>query len=330
MENKTINAESLLLLIWRNRKLFILVGTAAVIISAIGSFMIPIKYKAACTMFPSKTVSLSMVERGIPAHGVELFGEEEQGERMLAILNSSALMNKMIVKYNLFKHYNIDVNSGSKNDQMSAATREHIQFERTRYGSVNIIVWDQNPDTAALIANDLGKTFDVVMNQMIAEGQNQNYKSLEREYNNLLIQVKEVQDTMRFFENLGVVSDEEPWAALLDRETQAMQKGGKFYEDVKQQVENNRKYRSIYRSFFTKEPFLQKRVEALKSNLDQLSSDANSTMAHKYIADYASPPDKKAYPVRWLIVVVSTISSVFLLLTLLVILQKIKQLKQIA
>lgn len=330
MENKTINAESLLLLIWRNRKLFILVGIAAVIFSSIGSFMIPIKYKAACTIFPSKTTSLSMVERGIPAHGVELFGEEEAGERMLAILNSSALMNTMIVKYNLFKHYDIDVKSPSKNDQMSAATREHIQFERTRYGSVNIIVWDQNPDTAALIANDLGKNFDIVMNSMISEGQKQNFLSLEREYNSLLNQVKAVQDTMRFFENLGVVSDEEPWAALLQRETEAMQKGGKFYEDVKQQVENNKKYRSIYRSFFTKEPFLQKRVEALKSNLDQLSSDVNSTMAHKYVSEYAAPPDKKAYPVRWLIVVVSTISSVFLLLTLLVIFQKIKQLKALA
>ena len=192
------------------------------------------------------------------------------------------------------------------------------------------LVSPQSPDTAALIANDLGKNFDVVMNSMIAEGQKQNYQSLEREYNSLLKQVQDVQDTMRFFENLGVVSDEEPWAALILRETEAMKSGGKFYEEVKQQVENNKKYRSIYRSFFTKEPFLQKRVEALKSNLDQLSSDANSTMAHKYISEYASPPDRKAYPVRWLIVVVSTVSAVFLLLTLLVILQKIKQLKALA
>lgn len=328
MENKTISAEPLLLLIWKNRKLFILVGVLAVIASSIGSFMIPIKYKAACTMFPSKTTSLSMVERGIPAHGVELFGEEEEGERMLAILNSSALMNAMITKYNLFKHYNIDVKSATKNDQMSAATREHIQFERTRYGSVNIIVWDQNPDTAALIANDLGKTFDIIMNGMIAEGQKQNYQSLEREYLALLKEEEEVKDTMAYYENMGVVGDEEPWSAMLDRETEALQKGGKFAEDTKQVMDANRKYRSIYLIFYTKLPFLVKRVEALKSNLDQLKSDMNSTMSHKYVSDYASPPDKKAYPVRWLIVVVSTVSSVFLLLTLLVILQKIKQLKE--
>jgi capsular polysaccharide biosynthesis protein len=327
MENKPLNAEPLLVLIWKNRKLFIVAGILAAIVSSVASFMIPVKYKAACTMFPSKTHSLSMVERGIPAHGVELFGEEEEGERMLAILNSSALMNTMIDKYKLFKHYNIDLKSDTKNDQMAGAIREHIQFERTRYGSVNIIVWDQNPDTAALIANDLGRTFDKVMNSMISEGQTQNYISLEREYQSLLEQVKEVQDTMRFFENLGVVSDEEPWAALIERETEAMMRGGKLLQDIQPVMEANRKYRSIYRSFFTKEPFLQKRVEALKSNLDQLQSDARSTMAHKYIADYASPPDKKAYPVRWLVVVVSTVSAIFLLLTLLVILQKIRQLK---
>ena len=58
---------------------------------------------------------------------------------MLAILNSSALMNMVITKFDLFKHYEIDLNNPSKNDLMAAATREHIQFERTRYVSVNII-----------------------------------------------------------------------------------------------------------------------------------------------------------------------------------------------
>jgi hypothetical protein len=142
-----------------------------------------------------------------------------------------------------------------------------------------------------------------------------------------MLQVKAIQDTMAYFESLGVVSDEEPWAALIERETEALKQGGRLLEEIKPVMEANRKYRSIYRSFFTKNPFLIKRVEALKSNLDQLKSDMNSTMSHKYVVDYAAAPDKKAYPVRWLVVVVSTVSTVFLLLTLLVIMQKIKQLQ---
>jgi uncharacterized protein involved in exopolysaccharide biosynthesis len=325
MENKSINAEPLLVLIWKNRKLFIIVGVLAAVVSSVASFMIPIKFKSVASMFPAKTTSLSMVERGIPAQGVELFGEEEEGERMLAIL-----MNQIISKYDLFKHYKIDVKSATKNDQMAAATREHIQFQRTRYGSVDIIVWDANPDTAALIANDLARNFDIVKNGMISESQKQNYESLNREYLSLLKQVKEVQDTMAFFENLGVVSDEEPWAALIEQETEAMKQGGKLLAEIKPVMEANRKYRSIYRSFFTKNPFLIKRVEALKSNLDQIQSDVNSSMSHKYVIDYAAASDKKAYPVRWLVVVVSTVSAIFLLLTLLVIFQKIKQLQTAA
>lgn len=330
MENKQINAEPLLVLIWKNRKLFIIVGILAAVISSVASFMIPVKFKSVASMFPAKTTSLSIVERGIPAHGVELFGEEEEGERMLAILNSSALMNIIINKYALFKHYKIDVKSATKNDQMAAAIREHIQFQRTRYGSVDIIVWDANPDTAYLIANDIARNFDVVKNNMIAESQKQNYLSMEKDYKDLLSQVKAIQDTMTRYENMGVVSDEEPWAALIEQETEAMKQGGKMLEEVRAKMEANRKYHSIYRSYFTKSPFLIKRTEALKSNLDQLKADMTSSMSHKYVIDYAAASDKKAYPVRWLVVVVSTVSTIFLLLTLLVILQKIKQLQTAA
>lgn len=327
MENNKINAEPLLLLIWKNRKLFIAITILAVIGSSIASFMMPVKFKAACTMFPAKTTSLSIVERGIPAHGVELFGEEEEGERMLAILNSSALMNMVITKFDLFKHYEIDLNNPSKNDLMAAATREHIQFERTRYGSVNIIVWDKDPKMCADIANYIADVFDVIKNKMIAEAQMKNKKVLDMQYADLLKQIQELEDTMSTLRAMGVVGEDEALAAMIERQTIAMQKGGDFAAKANEQMKNNDKYGSLYMGYFNKLTYLTKRTEALKSNIDQLTSDINSTMAHKFMVDYAAAPDKKAYPVRWLVVAVSTVTSVFLFLVLLVVLQKIKSLK---
>jgi uncharacterized protein involved in exopolysaccharide biosynthesis len=327
MENKTISAEPLLLLIWKNRKLFIITGILAVALSAAGSFMIPVKFKASCTMFPAKAVSLSIVERGIPAHGVELFGEEEEGERMLAILNSSALMNEVIAKFDLFKHYEIDPKGESKNDLMAAATKEHIKYERTRYGEVIVTVWDKDPKMAADIANFIANTVDGVKNKMIAEAQTENRKVLDLQYNDLLTQIKTLEDTMAKLRRIGVVMEEEPLAALIEQQTAAMIKGGSMAQEVNQRMDNNYKYGSVYSGFYQKLTYLTKRTEALKSNIDQLTSDINSTMKHKFMVDYAAPPDRKAYPVRWLVVAVSTVTSVFLLLVLLVILQKIKSLK---
>jgi len=330
MENKSLSTEPLLVLIWKKRKLFIIAGILAAGISSVASFFIPIKFKSICSIIPSKSNSLPLGERLLPPHGVELFGQEAEGERMLAILNSSQVTNEIIARHNLFKHYNIDKNSATHNDQMAAAIKEHIEFERTRHGSVDIRVWDANTDTAANIANDVARLFDVIQNKMIMENAQQNYQAMKKQYDMVLEDVKALNDTMTSLRKLGVVGEQEALAALLERQTIAMQKGGKFAEEVNQQVKNNEMYGGVYISFYSRMNVLMKRVEDLKGNMQQLKSDATGGMSHKFTVDRAYAPDKKAYPVRWLVVVVSTISTLFLLLALLVVLQKIKQLKAIA
>lgn len=330
MENKTINSEPLLVLIWKNLKLFIIAGILAVGISATASFFIPIKFKATCSIFPAKSNSLPLGERLLPPHGVELFGEEAEGERMLAILHSSQLTNEIIARHNLYKHYEIDLKSASKNDLMAAAIKEKIHYERTRHGSVDITVWDANPDSAANIANDIAKMYDVIQNRIIAENAMKNYQAMNRQYQLALKEVQQLQDTLTALRELGVVGEQEALAALLERQTLAMQKGGKFAEEVNQQVKNNEKYGGIFIAYYAQVTALTKRVDLLRGNVDQLWSDATEPISHKYTVDYAYPPDKKAYPVRWLVVAVSTISTLFLLLALLVVLQKIKQLRATA
>jgi hypothetical protein len=330
MENKTLSAEPLLLLIWKKRKLFIIAGILAAVVSAGASFMIPIKFKSTCSIFPTKSNSLPLGERILPPHGTELFGEEAEGERMLAILNSSQLTNAIITRHNLFKHYDIDPKSSTKNDLMAAAIKEHIQYERTRHGSVDIIVWDANPDTAANVANDIAYLFDQVQNKVIMENAQQNYLAMKKQYDLMLEDMHQLQDTMTSLRKMGVVGEQEALAALLERQTLAMQKGGQFAEEVNQQVKNNELYGGVYIAFYSRMNVLAKRLETLEGNVEQLRSDAMGGISHKYTIDRAYAPDKKAYPIRWLVVVVSTISTLFLLLALLVVLQKISQLKRAA
>ena len=50
----------------------------------------------------------------------------------------------------------------------------------------------------------------------------------------------------------------------------------------------------------------------METSYEQAESDANSYLSHKFIVEKAYPAEKKAYPIRWLIVVLSTfISSSF-------------------
>ncbi|MBT7243698.1 MAG: hypothetical protein HN879_09805, partial [Flavobacteriaceae bacterium] len=94
------------LLKWK-KPLILLCVIAAVVSSAI-SLIIEEKYKSVVVMFPAATNSLSkalIAESNGGKYDVMSFGEEEQAEQMLQVLNSDHIRTRICKKYNLLKHY---------------------------------------------------------------------------------------------------------------------------------------------------------------------------------------------------------------------------------
>ena len=79
------------------------------------------------------------------------------------------------------------------------------------------------------------------------------------------------------------------------------------------------------KSFQVKVEFLSERLATMETSYEQAESDANSFLSHKFIVEKASASERKAYPVRWLIVVLSTISSLIFLLIYMLFSEKIKR-----
>ena len=79
---------------------------------------------------------------------INAFGEEEQAEQLLQILNSDEISGYIREKYNLMKHY------GIKNNEQYALTstvkeyQDNVTFKRTEFNSVRIDVLDHDKDTA--------------------------------------------------------------------------------------------------------------------------------------------------------------------------------------
>ena len=72
---------------------------------------------------------------------------------------------------------------------------------------------------------------------------------------------------------------------------------------------------------------MTERIATMQTAFEQAEADANSSISHKFIVDIAYPAEKKAYPIRWLIVVISTFSAVLFSVILLLFKEKIKELK---
>ena len=162
-----LESTSLLFLLVRWRKSLIIIFLITLVGSIVfsGPAFITPKYRASVIFFPSATNSISkaiMEESNSEKQDILAFGEEEQAEQMLQILNSDEIRETIIKKYDLLNHYNIQSDAEYPMTDLYQKIKNNISFTRTEYMSVRIDVLDKDPQMAADIANDISSLVDSV------------------------------------------------------------------------------------------------------------------------------------------------------------------------
>lgn len=324
MTSSEHNSYDLISFLWKNRKPLIVVGIVTFLSSAIVSLLIEEKFESTVTLYPTKTSSVTFNENITEDQSVSKFGEDEEAEQMLQILESSSIREKIITKYNLMTHYEIDLDAKYLNTALTKTYIENINFKRNNNGAVLINVLDKSPDTAALIANDIASLFDSIKNSMIHERAKTDFVIKKQKLNKIKSQMQSLRDTMTSLSSMGVVIDD-AYRALTEGYVNA--KDPEMKKSFKTKMNMTEKYGSVLKSFQIKAGFLSKRLANMETTYEQAESDANSYLSHKFVVEKAYPAEKKAYPIRWLIVVLSTFSSLLLGISGLLIKNKIDLLK---
>lgn len=294
------------------------------VISAVVAFLLPPLYLSTAIVFPAATGSVSFSEQRNAKAGTMDFGEEEQAEQLVQILQSSQIRDKIIQEFNLFQHYRIDANATNKNYRINEAYNNHISFSRTRYGSIRVDVLDENPKKAAKIANKIIDLIDTVKNDMIFERTRPAFKVNERK----LIQMKKDRDVilkkLDSLADLGVIA--------LDVRSNLFQayvdaKNPKDREELKKKIDINMKYGAMYDGleYMRNEKIVK--IEDFNVSYEQAESDANTKFNHKFVVERAVEADKKDQPKRLIIILVTTISSLIFAVFALLFWEKYKELK---
>ena len=68
--------------------------------------------------------------------------------------------------------------------------------------------------------------------------------------------------------------------------------------------------------------FQREQLSFLRTKFIEAQVNAELKLPHKYVVQKAQIPERKSYPIRWLIVIVTTISSLILALFVLLFLEK--------
>jgi len=318
------NAEDLIQFIWDKRKVLITITLLATIAAVIYSLVIEEKFKSVVTLYPAMSNTVAFTDEVHAEQSAAQFGEEEQAEQMIQILSSEDVRGRIINKYKLMEHYDIDAASGLANTSLMKIYNSNISFSRTRFGSVLIQVLDKDPKMAANIANDISKFIDTAKNRMINKRSQEALYVAEKERNKLIAEIQIITDSLTSLNRIGVV-DKETRPTLITALANA--KDGGTRKIIKQKINATDKFGSIYANYENKLEWMNIRLSTKEAVYEQIKSDATSIFSHKFVVERAYPSEKKAYPVRWLIVAVSAISTFLFAIVLLLILQKVNQLR---
>ncbi|MFN4951015.1 MAG: Wzz/FepE/Etk N-terminal domain-containing protein [Flavobacteriales bacterium] len=317
-------SEGLIQFIWINRKKLMLFTFTAAVISGVVAFLMTPLYLSTAVVFPAATSSVSFSEQRNAKAAAMDFGEEEQAEQLVQILQSSRIRDKVVTEFDLMKHYEINENGANKYFKLNEAYNNHISFNRTRFGSIRIDVLDENPALAAKIANKIVDLIDTVKNEMIAERTVPAFKVNERK----LAQMKRDRDAilrkLDSLADLGVIA--------LDVRSNLFQayvdsKNPEDRAELKKKIDVNMKYGAMYDGleYMRNEKIVK--IEDFNISYEQAESDANTKFNHKFIVERAVKADKKEKPKRSVIILVSTLAAFFIGLFSLLLWEKYKELR---
>lgn len=319
--------QNLLVFIWKKRlTISIITGVATIAAIVISLLMTPM-FKSTAIVFPAATSTVSFSEqRNAKASSMD-FGEEEHADQLVQILQSSRIRNRIVQQFKLFQHYEIDQNDPNKNFKLNKAYNDHIQFVRTRYGSIEISVLDKDRELAAKIANKIVDLIDTVKNDMVKERTIPAFQINQRKRDMLQREINEIFSRLDSLSALGVVSSEVR-ANLHEAINNA--KSAEHRAEFQRQKEVNEKYGAAYDGLEELRDEKILKLTKFEDSYEQSESDANAAFNHKFVVESAVVADKKDKPKRMIIVLLAFIGAFVFSVFALLVKDRIAELRRVA
>ncbi len=322
------NSSNLIIFAYKKRKPLLIITVIAIIVSIIVSYTIKPRYESSVILFPASSSSISqdLFRDNVSSKDILKLGEDEEVEQLLQILHSDNIKNMIIKKYDLIQHYNIDTASAYPITKLNKEFDKNFSFSPTQFMSIEIKVLDTDPKLAADMANDVASFIDTTMNNMQKERALKALKLVENQYFSLKNRIKTLEDSLQILRGFGVLDYQKQAEVISDGYSQALiAKNNNAIKILGKKLDALSIYGGPYLSTANHIWTLNKQLSSLEEKYSEAQVDAYQDLPHKFIVNNAQIAEKKSYPIRWLIVSISTVSTFILALLLLIIIDNFKR-----
>ena len=322
------------------KKEIIYTCVAAALLSIVVALLLP-KYFKSTTTFYAASTDLASPERifGEANDAMEYYGEAEDIDRVITIAESNEVTEFMIDKFDLYERYDIDTSKVEAPYYVRLEFADMYKLKQTKYDAIVLSVEDKDPKTAAEMATAARNKTSEILSRLIKESQNEvlnTYRNSIAEGEKNVVMVNDsLQRTRDRFKVYNTQSQSAGIARAMQQargkllineiELEEMGKQGRINRDTlvrrnsiiaatKFQIKELQKDLDLFNSGMAQVTFLETLQEEAS---EQLSEDKeryakylaayNSSFPTIHIVENARIPLIKSRPIRWLIVVASTI-----------------------
>lgn len=334
MNSSKLNQDSIKLItkLYKWRKKLAIITLSAAVISIIASFIISPQYRGTAIVFPARTFSVAklLVEQnaGNQEDYMEL-GDEDDAEKLLQIFNSDDIRELIANEYDLWTHWKVPKDNVYSYHYLKQKWDEMVSFKRTDYVSIRIDVLDYQSDRAAKIANSIVAYADTIKHRMTRQVALQAFEIVKEEYNNYLNNVQELEDSLQSIRMLGIMDFKNETEAYAKAMAKATAKGDvAAMNKLQAKIDVLEKYGMAYLDLQEKLKKYRFKYPVIKGKYDEAFVNVNKHLPSNFVVNKAIRNEKKAKPVRALIVLISTFSAFLLAFSYLLISERFGEFKK--
>lgn len=260
------------------------------------------KYKSTAVVYPVNILPYSM---------------ESPTEQLLQLFNSADVRQMMVEHFGLPVHYSIDTSGGAGKTKLYNIYDENVLVRKTEFESIKIDIYDVSPDTAAAMVNGL---IDCV---------NLKARRLQRSKTKEVVKIfrEQLDSKLRQIDSLERIMGElRVRYGLLDYDVQSKEATKNYLKLVSDGASRDKMHAidSLMHNLESKGGTLVSVTEQLdglrqsyneiKVEYDRSVSDLTKELTYSNVVARPYAADAKSYPVRSLVVLVCSLSTLLLAL----------------
>lgn len=296
---------SMAALVLRHWRLFAAVAVLAAVASTVlsGPGFIKPRYRSRAVVYPVNLNSYSI---------------ETQSDQLMQLLESNSIRDSLITRFGLAAHYTVDTAWRGGRAALYNLYNERVSIQKTRYESVELEVTDEDPALARAMVLEVLAQADLLARRLQRHTSAELLGVVQLGLRNAKQRMDTIEGRLDLLRRTqGLLDYGAQTKEFSKGYVRALASGGRQPQEITAGLKALEDHGGEFLRLSLLNKALVKDYAKLQGQERQLALDTAKVLTYTNVVVRPDLPDKKVYPVRWLIVLASVVAALLLCYVLL-------------